>query len=130
MKQSIFLVTCFLSLVLCEDQNSERINVATTSGGVLGHPTIFKVKSFWLNFKGCKSIFYVKSLINLTFSQDPRSNTSVQYTEFTTIPFAKPPIGDLRKVLLQHFKMKKKWYLFLDSLHPNPWNLIMKLLEM
>jgi len=69
MKQSIFLVTCFLSLVLCEDQNSERINVATTSGGVLGHPTIFK---------------------------DPRSNTSVQYTEFTTIPFAKPPIGDLR----------------------------------
>ena len=56
----------------------------------------------------------------MTFSQDPRSNTSVQYTEFTTIPFAKPPIGDLRKVLLQNFKMKKKMVFVFRFAVPQP----------
>merc|ERR1719348_716615 len=29
-------------------------------------------------------------------SQDPRSNTSITFASFQTIPFAKPPVGDLR----------------------------------
>ena len=31
-------------------------------------------------------------------SQDPRSNTSITFASFQTIPFAKPPVGDLRSM--------------------------------
>ena len=62
-----FLVSCF-SLVSCS-HIKDNIVVNTTSGPIIGHPVT---------------------------SVDKRTNTTIHYTTFPTIPFAKPPVGDLR----------------------------------
>ena len=67
MLSSVFILTLWVvTTVLC----SSRTVVTHTSAGPIHGETVH--------------------------SRDPRTNTPISYTSYKTIPFAKPPVGDLR----------------------------------